>query len=280
MIAVEANMTGVGSYIGMVGGMLKAMEDPRFKGDYIEHLTSKIRKTFMTNTRAAHLGNEYSLDHVYEWGPQDPQGVATGSKGTIPLFSMIKTGAGDRQMLSYVFLPSQKPVPLPDPEVYGFKPEILDKLNRHVFQLKAVIMETNSAVTIGPVMAKRIFIPSFTADDGYVMTQKSVTINPGGAQSTGQFAAWWTYWFDEVAPGLVEVEGELTEQFLEKTGQKLMRYAAGTVVAGRKVGGQFASSRGVSVAYVNSQEKKAEEMVLRASEAYFDEDTYWGQWGE
>jgi hypothetical protein len=279
MIKVDADMTGVGAWMGVVGGMVKAMEDPRFQGDYIEHLTGKIRTTFMTDTVAAHMNDEFPLDHVFEWGSQTPAGVATGNKSKIPLFKIVKSGLNDKQMMTFVFLPSHRPVPLPDPEVYGFKPEILDKLSRHIFQMKALVMETQSSVNIGPVSAQRLFIPSFTANKGYVMTAKTVTINPGG-NSTGRFATWWTTWFDMRAQEIAEAEAELTEEFLAATGRKVTRYADGTVIGGKKVGGRFAKANGVSVAYVNAQSEKVKREVMTASEKFFDEDSYWGQFDE
>lgn len=275
---MSADLTNMGEYMGVVGGMLKAMEDPRFQGDFVNHITTKVKRYFMTETIAVNMSGARDLSHVFEWGAQDGRGVATGKSSDIPLFRLTKSGLRDTQLVGYEFLPSMKPVPLPSPEKYGFKPNKLNYMRRHVFQLKALVMETRSAVIIAPVGSKKLFIPTTSNKRGYIMTSSPVRVNPGGSQATGQFSEWWRVWFETRAPKIVKAEAELTEQMLAETGRKLVRYAAGTVINGEKVGGRFVSSKGVSISFVNAKAEEVKREVMNLSARYFDEDKWAATW--
>ena len=76
------------------------------------------------------------------------------------------------------------------------------------------------------------------------------------------------------------LEVQRTERWLVATGAKYVRYAAGTMIGGKKVGGQFARGRNVSAAYVNSKEQEVKRKVLAESERFFDEDAWMGQWDD
>lgn len=275
---IAADLSNMGEYMAVVGGMLKAMEDPRFKGNFVEHISTKIEKHFMTETIAAHMSGQYNLKHVFEWGPQDSRGVATGEPGKIPLFRLRDSGLRNTKMLTFEFLPSVKPVPLPDPEVYGFSPDKISHMNRHTFQLKALIMETQSNVAISPVGATKLFIPTKKSKYGYVMTPKTVITNPGGRSSTGAFSSWWTLWFETRAPQITKAEANLTEQMVAATGRKLIRYAANTKIGGVNVGGRFAAAKGRSLAFVQPKSEQVKAEFMAISEAYFDEEKWERTW--
>ena len=107
------------------------------------------------------------------------------------------------------------------------------------------------------------------------MTPSSVRINPGGPESTGGFAQFWSAWFEGKAHALSKEFADKAEEELVKTGRKVIRYAAGTVVNGKKVGGQFAAGSGVSVAYVNAKAAASQtyaEALLRTE--YNDNDEF------
>lgn len=274
MISIQPDLTGMEAYVGTVDGILQAVEDPRFQGDFTEHLMDRVSDKFMTETIAANEAGNARIAHVFEWGDQQ------GEVSNIPLFRLTRQGEGGQKRLGYMFLPSTKYVPLPDPERYGFDPEKLQYLRRHVFQLKAIVMETQRNVTINPVGAKRLFIPSEKAKRGYYMHSGPVNINPGGAAATGGFSMWWNDWFAARAQGIVNEEAQSTQNWLVATGAKYVRYAAGTVINGQKVGGQFASGRNVSFGYVNAKAREVKRKVMADAEAFFDEDAWYGQWDE
>lgn len=273
-VSVTADLTGVGAYIGTVDGILQAVEDPRFQGDFTEHLMDNVSDAFMTETIAAKEAGNARIAHVFEWGDEQ------GEVSNIPLFRLTRKGEYGERRLGYMFLPSTKYVPLPDPERYGFDPSKLQYLRRHVFQLKAIVMETQRNVTISPVGAKRLFVPSEKAKKGYYMTTGPVNINPGGAAATGGFSMWWNDWFAARAQTIVTEESEATQNWLVATGAKYVRYAAGTVINGQKVGGQFASGKAVSFGYVNAKAKEVKRKVMADAEAFFDEDAWFGQWDD
>lgn len=274
MISVQPDLTGLDAYIGTVGGILQAVEDPRFEGDFVEHMMDGVSDSFMVDSIAAKEAGSARIAHVFEWGDEQ------GEVSNIPLFRLTRSGGPGNRQLGYMFLPSTQYVPLPDPDRYGFDPGKLQYLRRHVFQLKAVVMETQRAVTISPMGAKKLFVPDERAKKGYYMTTGPVTINPGGAAASGGFATWWNEWFAARAQAVVSAEVERTESWLVATGAKYVRYAAGTVMNGKKVGGQFARGKAVSASYINAKEKSVKEKVLREAEAFFDEDAWFSQWDD
>lgn len=273
-MTVHSDLTGLDAYIGTVDGILQAVEDPRFEGDFVEHMMDGVGDTFMVETIAAKDAGSARIAHVFEWGDEQ------GEVSNIPLFKLTRSGGNGSRNMGYVFLPSTRYVPLPDPERYGFDPNKLQFLRRHTFQLKALVMETQRNVKIAPVGAKRLFIPSKKAKRGYYVTSKPVRVNPGGATATGGFADWWNQWFSTRAQAVVSEEVQRTESWLVATGAKYVRYAAGTVINGEKVGGRFASGRNVSAGYVDAKAKEVKRKVLADSKRFFDEDAYWEQWDD
>lgn len=267
-MVVDADTSGIQNYVDTVGGILQAVEDPRFEGDFLEHLASRVETTFMVESIAA----KSRIPHVFEWGRQQ------GQISNIPLFRLTRNGEGGTLRMSYTFLPSTRKVPLPDPNRYGFSADKLQYLTRHTFQLKAMVMETRNQVTIAP--RKKLFIPSQTHPEGYYMTSTPQTINPGGPNTTGAFASWWAEWFSSRAQVIVNEESEQTENWLVATGAKYVRYAAGTVINGKKVGGQFARGRNVNFSYENPASKRVKERVMREAQARFKTKKYDREMGD
>jgi hypothetical protein len=262
MINVHADLAGVYGFTGGSVGIIEAVESNAFQGDFTDHLMSVLKKRFTTDAIAVNASGAGGISHVFEWGDQDGSGVATGATSTIPLFRLTKKGQGGQKMLGFYFMPSVKPVPLPDPAKYGFKADKLQYLRRHIFKYKAIVMETQTAVTIAPRNAKALFIPLASADRGYIMTKNPVTINPGGTEASGGFSAYWTAWFEGVAPSHVAEQVELTEEMIAKTGQKILRDAAGRFSKGQKVG----------IAYVNAAKRTAQLEMTTAAKRYFAGD--------
>lgn len=261
MINVGVDLSGIGAFIGAVEGTLNAVESPGFKRDFVGSLTNKIKRTFMIDVVAAKESGLSSLNHMFEWG--NSQGETTSQ----PLFALTKRKTGPTSVtVGFKFLPSTKPVPLPDPARYGFKAKKLEFLSRHVFVMKAVVMETQSTVVVSSSKPRGLFIPTASAKQGYIMYRSPVRINPGGPEATGGFSTYWSGWFESRGQQITNNFTEKAEFELGKTGRKVIRYAAGTVVGGKKVGGQFASGRGVSVGYVNAKAASAQtyaEALLR-----------------
>lgn len=272
MIQFGADLSGLGNYIGVVGGFIEAIEHPGFEGDFTQHLSDTIKAHFMTESIAANVEGTANIAHVFEWGEVED----TGS--SVPLFRLINATNGTGVRLGYEFLPSTELVPLPDPSKYGFEPSKIANMRRHTFQLKAVVMETMNKVTVSPVGAKRLFIPDKTKKRGYYMSSTPVHPNPGGPQSTGGFASWWKFWFDSRAEKIVKEESQRTEDFLVLTGRKYVRYAAGTKMGGTSVGGRFASGKGISLSYINAESRRVKSAVLRDAEKHFDSQSWESTW--
>lgn len=238
---INAELSGIGAFSGAVAGLLEAVETPDFQGDFTGSLMKELRVAFMVDATAA--SGSPSMKHMFDWGDNQSD---SSSK---PLFTLVRNG----DVLTFRFLPSTKPVPLPEPSRYGFNPNKLNYMNRHVFRMKALIMETQSSVQISPKQSRALFIPTSDSKYGYVMTTKTVTINPGGPQATGGFARFWNAWFSSKAQTIATSFSRAAEQTIAKTGQSVIRYAAGTKINGSSVGGQFASGRSVKIAYANAK---------------------------
>ena len=274
MVSMNADLSGIGAYVGAIRGTLEAQEAPAMRGQVVNRMMTVLKKKFMTDAVAANMSGFDNLSHVFEWGEQDVRGVATGRPSNIPLFRLTKHGDAGQGVMSYQFLPSTKPVPLPDPERYGFKPEKLQYLRRHVFQMKALVMETQGRVQIAPRHAKKLFIPDANTKYGYYMTSHAQTINPGGEHSTGGFARFWNAWFDSRADDIVHGERAKAEEVLAATGQNVLRYVAGTKINGIGVGGRFASREGVTISYVDGKAAQAKAYATAQLEQYYGEEEF------
>jgi hypothetical protein len=103
--------------------------------------------------------------------------------------------------------------------------------------MKAIVMETQNAVTIRPKKSKRgLFIPDASARRGYYMTKKPQTINPGGGGATGKFTAWWTNWFASRGQEIANNKTKLSEETFAANGRKAIRDATtGRFATGKKV---------------------------------------------
>lgn len=266
MVSLSADLSGIGNYIGAVDGIITALQDPRIQGNFLGKIQDKTRKVFYVETLVAAQTGAGRVKHVYEWGTE--QGTITEQR----LYKLTKHGQGADRLMSYHFLPSVAPVPLPDAR-YGF-PESSKRgnsLSRHTFTMKALVMETKSSVTIRPKRAKALFIPVEGHKRGFVMAT-GARINPGGANATGGFASWWTQWFETRAEAIASEESHKAEEVVAATGQKVIRHLAGTRIAGKAVGGRFASAQGVSYGYINAKKQNAEMEAKNTFQRVWDED--------
>lgn len=268
---ISADLSGIDAFVAGSEGIIEAIESPGFKGDFVDSLTKTIKKNFMIDVVTAKESGLSSLNHMFEWG--DSQGETTSQ----PLFALTKKNSGaSAATIGFKFLPSTKPVPLPDPGRYGFNPKKLDFLSRHTFEMKALVMETQSSVVISTDKRSGLFIPTTRNKRGYVMSKRPTRINPGGSQATGGFSNFWNNWFDSRAREITINITRRYEEELGATGRKVMRYAAGTVINGEKVGGRFVSGNKVTVTYVNPRAASIKayakaQVRARTSEGDFEE---------
>lgn len=267
-VGVNADLSGITGFVGAVEGFLNILEDPRIEGMLLDKIANQIKRDFYKETYAAAESGSAHVKHVYEWGSRP------GEISPVRLYDIVKRGDKNAQVLSYRFKPSTVPVPLPDTSrMKGVR----GNFTRHVFTAKALVMETQDSVNIYPVHAKKLFIPDENAPRGFVMVDRA-RVNPGGANATNGFYNWWNTWFE--ARGNA-IQSEVVDQARAEvlaTGQKVVRYAAGTVKNGKNVGGQFASGNIVMMGNINAVQNRAELIaegeLKRAwrSDDDFDED--------
>lgn len=250
VLKIEANLEPMAGYAGAVEGILTAIGTPKSKQVFLNRYMTKAQEAFMTDTIAANAAGTANLSHVFDWGKTQEQ------TSDIPLFKLIKVRAENMAFLSYDFLPSTRVVPKPDPQKTGISPAVIEKLKPHIFRMKAMVMETMENITIAPKNGKGLFIPSTDQERGYLMSQKPVTINPGG-NATGGFAKWWTEWFDTRGQEVVQQQALAQGEFLAKTGQTIIR----DLTTGR-----FSPGTAVSFGYAASAARNAELQMQAAIE--------------
>lgn len=264
---IGANLKGMESYIAGVRGMVEALDTPGVKGDFIGKVMNETRKQFMFDTIAANEAGTPTIKHAFEWGD------TAGSTSSTPLFKLTKDTVGKTRMLSYTFLPSTKPVPPPDPK-FGIDADTLSNLRPQLFPMKAWVMENQSKAEILPKRSKMLLVPNMRSKRGFVLAS-SKTVNPGGAQATGGFANWWNAWFDSKAAVIAQQESVKMEEFLQKTGQRIVRWAAGTSRGGRAVGGQFAKQQALDFGYISGERSRWKGNVEKALRNFYGDDEDW-----
>ena len=116
---MNADLSGLAGYIGAIGGILNAVESSSYKGAFLDDMLGQLRGKFRADSIAANMSGAARISHAFEWPTQDTRGVSTREPSAVPLFRLTKKGMGGMRVLSYYFMPSRKPVPLPDPSVYG-----------------------------------------------------------------------------------------------------------------------------------------------------------------
>lgn len=223
MIDIDADLQGVAEYTGVVAGVMQSVKSDLYVTYFSNYALNKLRVTFNAETIASGMAGNQRIQHVFEWPDTDSRGVSTGRPSGIPLFRLDIRGRGKARRLTFRFVQSRRNVPLPDPERYGFKPNKLQYLRRHVFRFKAIVMETNTAVVVAPRRSAKLFVPSEDVKGGYYMTSKAHAINPGGEQATGGFSEWWTEWFATRADGIVREILPMAEEQIKATAAKQMR---------------------------------------------------------
>lgn len=252
-MTLTADLSNLGGFIGAMEGFITAIQDPRTEGEFLDNLMQETKKEFYVDSRTAMESGAANIKHVYEWGDKQ------GEVGVERLFNLLSAGRDNQKYMTFEFLPSNKFVPLPDATSYGF-PETSKKgktLSRHIFRMKALVMETQSSVLIKPKRAKKLFIPDATKSKGFFMAP-AARVNPGGPQATGGFAKWWSQWFESRAGEIARIESKKAEELIAATGQKVIRYAAGTKINGISVGGRFATGEAVSFGNINAARATAE----------------------
>lgn len=255
-IIFGVDTSGIDAYTDVVSGFIDAIESPQVQDEYLDTLMDETRRQFMIHTMAHNRLNLGDIQHVFEW-PSQVMGVATSATSDVPLFEVHNEERGVYKAITFNYLPSRVPVPLPNPDRYGFNSKYIEGMKRHVFTQKALVMETSNSVHISSRTAgKKIFIPDSRVARGFRMLE-SGNPNPGGPAATGGFARWWTNWFNTVAVDIANKDSMKTAQTLAETGRTLIRHAAGTTINGKKVGGQFAAGKVVSYAYDNATRRNA-----------------------
>lgn len=228
---VEANLDGIAAAVGIMQGVISAMEDAEFNRDFNNSVADSAKDKFGKTADAVHSTGR--LNGVYESASNEEfyHNMPTTSQR---LFRLTRRSTPDSTEVSFNFIPSTSPVPLPDADRYGYTPS--GNMRRHIFRTKAATLETQESITIAPKYGRALFIPGAYGNRKFTFTTNTVTINN---PHQGEFTSFWMHWWGSFAEKHVEEIAEKTNVTIAKTGQTQMRHAAGTVIGGRSVGGRF-----------------------------------------
>lgn len=257
---VEANLDGIAAAAGVMEGIISAMEEAEFNREFNATVADSTKNKFGQHADAIHATGR--LNGVYE-SSSNEESYYNMPTTNQRLFRLARKSGKKSAEVTYHFLPSTQPVSQPDAERYGYIPT--GRLRRQIFRTKAATLETQASITIAPKYGRALFIPGSFNGRKYTFTTNPVTItNP----HQGEFTNLWMHWWGHFAEQHVAEIAEKTNVTVAKTGQRLMRHAAGTVINGRKVGGRFKTAedfKRVSLKWKN----RTEQQVMSAAERDF-----------
>ena len=199
-IAFAADVEPIFEAMGVIDGITAGIDTDIYSDIVLNYAISEIKLQFNAMFTAASLSNPRKYHHVWEWG----------EIGVNPLYYLIKSGKGKRKTVSFGFRQSLKAVPKPDAAETGIPQENIDRLKRRsIFRMKAIIMETGTAVHIRPKRAQVLFVPTPGATNKQgervnFLFRKSVTLRNVGGETTGMFSAYWTAFWRSEAPFIME----------------------------------------------------------------------------
>lgn len=266
MIKMQADFKPMAATTGAILGMVSVMDDTDVKDGIGDTFAKKAKDGFMASIIAAKEAGLPSVQHVFEWLDEE---IYSGEMSNIPLFKItVKTPKGGAKLIGFTFLPSNRVVPKPDPDWWGFDPKIVGNLSDHVFRFKAIVMETNSSVDIVPKGDNRLFIPSRVGRYGYALA-KSSTINPGGEAATGGFTTFWNSWFEANATRVATETTDAIKTMFINRGRRIVRARSRTT-------GRFVAARQNVYAVAEASENAAREEMRMAIKA----DKYVEEYGD
>jgi hypothetical protein len=245
------NMDQVGTVIGAIEEAAQVANTDRYIGKLINAAHAKVADEFDAHIIADAMAST-AFNHMFEWGTAGINNGKTNRRlnpnsAEAKLWEHVLVGSGKNKSVGFKFLPSKVAVPPPTTAKTGISQKYLSKLkNKHVFWNKAAVMEAGTPVHIAPRNGGKLFIPLATTQGGatgilsnprgFIMTEKPVTVVPGG-QNVGTFTAYWErFWEGTGQEGMQAHMQEALDLHLARVQQEAQRVkgslkpaAAGTV---------------------------------------------------
>lgn len=185
-----SQMSGI---TGFIDGLAKEVQTDKLISSVVGYVQSELSKEFGYAVDAAARAAPESFLHVYEWG-NSYQDYSTVGSPVHRLWQLNQIGRGRSRAMSFVFLPSVRPVPI-NPILEGLVREGV-----HVFTWKAPIMEYGMRVSVKRKPGTKVLIFTDNATDEVVFSKGPHSFNAGTSPHgkpgqrrvfTSFFVAWW-----------------------------------------------------------------------------------------
>lgn len=207
----DADFSEAGFRLGAISGVEKTVTTKAYSTDVVEWAFVEMRdefNNFMDLLRANEIGKVgQKYHHVYDWNTVGGKGPGGGR-----LWKAVLTGRGAKnRVAAFVWKASLKPIPSAMDRYHDSNDpmslvplETVERLSdrTYFFYNKAPVMEYNRKVSITPVNAKRLFIPTGDPENPFTFAVQAVNFEPGGTATTMSFTTAWIGWWTTAAPGV------------------------------------------------------------------------------
>lgn len=199
-MSVDFGMDGsqAGSWMGYISGFTSKLNTTEYIGSVMQYASSALTNAFELAMDDRARLNPEQFHHVYEWG-KDYGSYETVGNPADRLWKMVITGNGRDRAVSYVFLPSTRPVPIEQALLVPGKKGKTVLTDVHIFTWKATVMEYGLPVSISPKLGKFIVFPD-PKTGKIIFTTRTINTVPGKDKLRGNFHTFYNSWWTAVAP--------------------------------------------------------------------------------
>lgn len=206
--------------VDAVGTIGRAMTDGRFLDKVSHRLAQRGRDGFNAQADIASMSYPRGFHHVYEWNQ-------IGSPAGRLFFLEVDSPKAGGTNIQVNFRPSLTPVPkremvgqtIPvitrrkDGTTFTQQLTVQPQVKEHIFQWKAVVMESGMRVQIESSEANMLFWVDTQREIGYMT--RATEVNYSKQETAGQFTALWNvFWTTAVIPLVIKPRIEQAEKRL------------------------------------------------------------------
>ena len=201
-----SQMSGI---TGLIDGFADTIKTDKLISTVVGYVQSELGKEFGDAVDRMAMKMPMSFLHVYEWGANYHDFSTVGQKH-MRLWKLTQVGTGRSRAISFVFLPSVRPVPIHPDLLEPGKTGKTVREGVHVFTWKAPIMEYGIRVTIKRKPGTNVLV-WIDNEDGRIRFGKGPQKSfPGGVSPYGKpnqrrvFTTFFINWWQTDAPRIYD----------------------------------------------------------------------------